>query len=360
MLKVLKKTALKDSLAIMVILFAFTVIFGGAFFMLAGGSLNSILNMSGRAKVLGENEDIGSLAGRKVTVKLDAVVDTYINTWTKDFDGRIYYLGVTPGGNVISVIADEKNQESLSAAYHELYDSVNAGGAVVEQLEIDGTVTAISGQTVNEKAADSLSMFIDSPDFLYQAEKAGFIEAEPVLDSMAEMRNSAENGGRLYAVDTTASAVGHEAASNKNLGFAVTGGFTIVSLVLFLKYFLGIMTGETTRDVKKFLKRNPGANMDGLEADFAGAARITGKFWVGRFYTFWVEGTRAYILDHAGIERVKYFNHNAYTGKGKRRVMKLQIHVHGSSGKNEIPLLPAEAEMALECYRKVAPECVVE
>lgn len=357
MLKVLKKTAVKDSLAVLIICFALTTIWGVAFFMLAGKGLNSVVDIFVSPKILGENDAISKFTGRTVTITLDAVVDDYIGAWSKDFDGDIYYLALTPEGGVISVIADDRAQ-GLSDAESALYEFIKNGSGDKTALgaEITGKVVAISDPAVLDKAAVSLSGFIETPSFLQQLGRSGLIKAEPVLYAMESMQRDAIDGKPLYAVDATnAPAASREESANKNLGLILTGGFFVLFLLLFLHLFLRLISGKTNKDVKTFLKTNPDTAMSDLETDFSQAVQITGKFWVGSRYTYWVENAHAYIIENAKIQRVTYFNHNAYTGKGKRAVMKLQIHVSGSKQKNEIPMLPNEAKEAMEYLKKAAP-----
>ena len=152
---------------------------------------------------------------------------------------------------------------------------------------------------------------------------------------------------RYYTIDTT------QVNGLEKGWLAIISAVDMWALLYFVWSLISYLSQGYYRAVKKFLDANPSVPESRMEADFASAVLFQKKIWVGREWTIYIKGMKAYLMENRKQVWAYYFRR---TG----RYSVSQIRFFDKDKKNiNIDIPNSDYEEMLKAYQDRQPQMLL-
>lgn len=190
---------------------------------------------------------------------------------------------------------------------------------VSSTLHIDGTLRKMEGQELQyfEETIDEL---------LYE-------EAKEMV--------------RYYTIDTT------QINGLEKGWLAVISAVDMWALIYFIWSLISYLTQGYYRAIKKFLDANPSIQESRMDADFASAVLFQKKIWVGKEWTVYIKGMKAYLMENRKQVWAYY-----YQRTGRYSVSQIRFFDRDKKNRN-IDIPHKMYEEMLKVYQDRQPQMVL-
>ena len=273
---------------------------------------------------LQETTDYKSLKGEYVTFDVKYVIDQFAEeTNDKGETTRQYYMVYSEEDNIIFGISvspkmDEEMTDKIDKTWEWLDGTTN---------DVEGSIT-IKGTL--EKMPYQIGTYFEST--YNDMFEEGF-------DEMAQLYFI--NSGNIIA----------------NGDVTVTGAciWTIVAacvLIYMIYIIVYTMIGKHDKHIRKYLQKNPSVSMAQLDADFEKAQQISKDIYVGKHWTFYIQGRNIKILDNTKLVWAYH-----YVRTGKHSVSEL-VTYDVSRQYVSIPSSRKDGEKILENFSHNQPQII--
>lgn len=168
---------------------------------------------------------------------------------------------------------------------------------------------------------------------------------EETIDEL--LYEDAQEMVRFYTIDTT------QVNGLEKGWLAIISAVDMWALIYFIWSLVNYLTQSYYRAIKKFLDENPTIPESRMEADFASAVLFQKKIWVGKEWTVYMKGMKAYLMENRKQVWAYYFRR---TG----RYSVSQIRFFDRDKKNiNIDIPHSQYEEILKIYQDKQPQMVL-
>ncbi|MCI8403159.1 MAG: hypothetical protein HFI38_13900 [Lachnospiraceae bacterium] len=135
--------------------------------------------------------------------------------------------------------------------------------------------------------------------------------------------------------------------------FWVLMGAALLLTIFFVFSMIGIFSSGYLANINKYLREDSSASMSAIEADFEQAHAVGGDAWIGRNWTIYVSGPKAYILPNKDLVWGYYFRRT-----GRNSVSEMRLYTREKK-LYHIGMSESETKEALGYYAGEQPHMIV-
>lgn len=168
-------------------------------------------------------------------------------------------------------------------------------------------------------------------------------------ETMGEMGISESSKDQFYFYTLDTGRIGGQ----KTFAFWAMMAVAFISLIVFIMSIVGVIGNGYLGNINKYLQRNTSASMAAIEADFASAHLIGKDTWVGRDWTIYRRGTKAYILQNSDLIWGYYFRRT-----GRNSVSEMRLYTVNKKIEH-VSLSESETKEALQYYATEQPHMLI-
>ena len=200
-----------------------------------------------------------------------------------------------------SIYFDKKHQDELSAKIDKTYEYLNDEAGTVnppEPVKVTGTWNKMDSQTERyfQKVIGEIGIQETDLDKFY------FYEL---------------NTKKIGGVSTT-------------LFWVLTGASAILLLFAILSA-VGLFSSAYMKSLQQYLQKNPTVSMQEIEEDFNCAHLISSDVWIGKKWTIYMQGNKAYILTNSDLIWGYYYSRTGRYSVSEMRLFTKDKTQHGIS-----------------------------
>ena len=127
----------------------------------------------------------------------------------------------------------------------------------------------------------------------------------------------------------------------------------LICLIVLIMSIIGITGNGYLGNINKYLQRNTMVSMSNIEADFASAHLIGKDTWVGKDWTIYRRGTKAYILQNSDLIWGYYFRRTGRNSVSEMRLYTIDKKIE------RVSLSENETKEALKFYAVEQPQMMI-
>lgn len=168
-------------------------------------------------------------------------------------------------------------------------------------------------------------------------------------ETLAEMGISESQYDRFcfYTLDTG------KIGGQSTFLFWVMMAVALVCLIIFVLSLVGCFTDGYLSNINKYLRIKPSASLEAIEADFAQAHVVGSDTWIGRTWTVYRRGSKAYILQNQDLIWGYYFRRTGRNSVSEMRLYTIDKKIE------HVSLSESETKEALGYYVAEQPHMMI-
>lgn len=137
------------------------------------------------------------------------------------------------------------------------------------------------------------------------------------------------------------------------LAFWVMQIAALACIIYFVYSLIAAFGDRYAAKINQYLQENPTMSIAKIESDFAQAKAIDKNTWIGRYWTIFIRGTKADIVENGKVVWAYYFRR---TGRNSVSEMRLFTEDGKMTG---VSLTEEETKQALQIYQAEQPQMVL-
>ncbi len=127
----------------------------------------------------------------------------------------------------------------------------------------------------------------------------------------------------------------------------------VLGILYILYTLIRFLTGSTQKNINKYLSKNSDVSMEQIESDFATATKISSTIWIGKRWTYHVNGLSAQIYENKNLVWGYYYRRTGKYSESSLRIYDINRKMFTLGATKQ------EAMDALDVYDKQQPHMVL-